>query len=308
VSVERLIGIKTPFHTRFYWARWRLTVIVSAVFIASAILTFYHHIAYNCFYYYLCNGTQVFAVCFSVASDQWQYNHTNTNADWFRSYVRISTVANTLLVIVMPIIAVAVLNVSLIYELRRRVRNTAVDGCTGSFRRISDATARHRQQRKVTVTVCAIVTCFTLTQGPSAITFLWELATQSDGTSEQFYTVVSITNSLVIMGKVLNFVLFCSSSAHFRRRLAQLVGKRSTVIMSKLHLNNSHSRMTAGSVALFPRRSSTAEFHVRRESSVPDRRISFASQCGLLPSSVTQLPTKSNDRYAPNPTQQTSLM
>uniref|UniRef100_A0A914VMH2 G-protein coupled receptors family 1 profile domain-containing protein n=2 Tax=Plectus sambesii TaxID=2011161 RepID=A0A914VMH2_9BILA len=277
VSVERLIGIKTPLHTRFYWARWRMTVIVSAVFIASAMLTFYHHIAYNCFYYYLCNGTQLFAVCFSVTADQWQYNHTNTNAYWFRSYVRISTVANTLLIIVMPIIAVALLNLSLIYELRRRAHNTtSVDGCAGSFRRISDATSRNKQQRKVTVTVCAIVTCFTITQGPSAITFLWELATQSEGTTEDFFTVVSITNALVITGKVLNFVLFCSSSVHFRRRVAQMFGKRSTVIISKLHLNNnSHShtntRQTVAGSGV-PRLSLTADFQAssRRGSYNPD--------------------------------------
>lgn len=284
-----------------------MTVIVSAVFIASAILTFYHHIAYNCFYYHLCNGTQLFAVCFAVTADQWQYNHTNTNAYWFRSYVRVSTVANALLVIVMPIIAVAVLNLSLICELRRRVDTTGVQGCPGSFRRISDANSRHKQQRKVTVTVCAIISCFTLTQGPSAITFLWELVTQSDGPTEEFFTVVSITNSLVITGKVLNFVLFCSSSAHFRRRLAQMFGKRSTVIISKLHLNSGHTntRFTATASGV-PRLSVTADMgpNSRRGSVNPDRRISFASQCGLA--SPAHFP--SNDRNALAPPQLTSQM
>lgn len=293
-----------------------MTTIVAAVFIASGLLTFYHHVAYNCFYYYLCNNTQLFAVCFSVTADQWQYNHTNTNAKWFRSYVRISTVANTLLIIVMPIIAVAVLNLSLIYELRRRGHhNTTVDGyAPSSFRRISDATSRHKQQRKVTVTVCAIVTCFTLTQGPSAITFLWELATQTDGATEQFFTVVSITNALVVTGKVLNFVLFCSSSAHFRRRLAQMIGKRSTVIISKLHLNsnNSHgnTRLTAAGNSAIPRLSLTADVPIssRKGSLNPDRRISFASQCSVSPSAActSPAPIPSSNRNSLTITQFTS--
>lgn len=67
----------------------------------------------------------------------------------------------------------------------------------------------------MTVTVVAIVTCFTLTQLPSAMLFLYEKFI-SDAKTEAFATVSCITNFLVLTGKMLNVVLFCLTSVTFR--------------------------------------------------------------------------------------------
>lgn len=92
------------------------------------------------------------------------------------------------------------------------------------------------QEKKMTHTVLAIVSCFTLTQGPSAIVFIsqkmfppnqWVL--RSSGPSQKTrnlnsrYTIyVSVVaNQLVLTGKMLNVVLFCLTSETFRRRLWQ---------------------------------------------------------------------------------------
>ncbi|KIH45775.1 hypothetical protein ANCDUO_24179, partial [Ancylostoma duodenale] len=56
--------------------------------------------------------------------------------------------------------------------------------------------SQSRTEHKVTTTVCAIVTCFTITQQ-------------------------SVITTMVVLGKALNFVLFCLSSANFRARLLQ---------------------------------------------------------------------------------------
>uniref|UniRef100_A0A914RGA0 G-protein coupled receptors family 1 profile domain-containing protein n=1 Tax=Parascaris equorum TaxID=6256 RepID=A0A914RGA0_PAREQ len=73
----------------------------------------------------------------------------------------------------------------------------------------------HEQERKMTITVVAIVSCFTVTQMPSALLFLYEKLV-SDAKTETFATVSSITNFLVLTGKMLNVFLFCLTSASFR--------------------------------------------------------------------------------------------
>jgi hypothetical protein len=55
---------------------------------------------------------------------------------------------------------------------------------------------------------------------------MWELANSKARKSVTFHNFFSIANSLVYTGKALNFVLFCLSSVHFRRKLVMLREKR----------------------------------------------------------------------------------
>uniref|UniRef100_A0A914X4H6 G-protein coupled receptors family 1 profile domain-containing protein n=1 Tax=Plectus sambesii TaxID=2011161 RepID=A0A914X4H6_9BILA len=235
VSIERLMGIRSPMHTRFYWKRHLMMGFLVCLFGASGALTFHHHLAYDCSLYETCNGTQQAVRCHVVASE-WIMNRTNPYSPLRQQYIKVSTVVNALLVVIVPIAAVTALNITLIRVLKRH------DLTRAAFGKINDGSLRHRQERKasrnnshkhkkhtspVTVTVCAIVTCFTLTQGPSAIAFIWELTAQKDQTSgHHFNAMISVANNLVITGKVLNFIFFCLSSAHFRRRLHQLIAHR----------------------------------------------------------------------------------
>jgi hypothetical protein len=76
------------------------------------------------------------------------------------------------------------------------------------------------------VSVAAIVSAFTLTQGPSALVLLARLALEDDHWPG-WAVLGSLTGFLVVLGKSLNCVLLCLSSASFRRRLAlALQGKR----------------------------------------------------------------------------------
>uniref|UniRef100_A0A0M3J1W4 G_PROTEIN_RECEP_F1_2 domain-containing protein n=1 Tax=Anisakis simplex TaxID=6269 RepID=A0A0M3J1W4_ANISI len=75
----------------------------------------------------------------------------------------------------------------------------------------------HEQERKMTITVVAIISCFTITQMPSALLFLYEKLI-NDAKTQAFATVSSITNFLVLTGKMLNVVLFCLTSISFRYR------------------------------------------------------------------------------------------
>ncbi|KAK6050293.1 hypothetical protein COOONC_12202, partial [Cooperia oncophora] len=83
----------------------------------------------------------------------------------------------------------------------------------------NNPSARHDQERKMTHTVLAIVTCFSLTQGPSALVFIYQLLYPSASTILR--TVSIVANQLVLTGKMLNVVLFCMTSSTFRRKLLQ---------------------------------------------------------------------------------------
>uniref|UniRef100_A0A183CZE0 G_PROTEIN_RECEP_F1_2 domain-containing protein n=1 Tax=Gongylonema pulchrum TaxID=637853 RepID=A0A183CZE0_9BILA len=75
----------------------------------------------------------------------------------------------------------------------------------------------HEQERRMTITVVTIVSCFTITQLPSAMVFLYEKLI-SDAKTETFATLSCISNFLVLTGKMLNVVLFCLTSVTFRRK------------------------------------------------------------------------------------------
>jgi hypothetical protein len=132
------------------------------------------------------------------------------------------------------------------------------------------------------MTVCAIVTSFTLTQGPSAIVAMMLTAvdnktgsTPTNGTTTAggWYHVMTATSCLVVLGKTLNFILFCLSSVNFRNRLKMLIRKRLrkklnrfhniptislTTAVTTNHCNSSKSSGRSSMVSLKPRTGSTA--------------------------------------------------
>ncbi|RCN51175.1 hypothetical protein ANCCAN_02744 [Ancylostoma caninum] len=70
----------------------------------------------------------------------------------------------------------------------------------------------------MTHTVLAIVTCFSFTQGPSAIVFMYQILY---GSTPALQIASVFANQLVLTGKMLNVVLFCMTSSTFRRKLLQ---------------------------------------------------------------------------------------
>lgn len=163
VCLERLLVIRSPLHSRFYWQRKRMTLFVIALFAIAFVVTFHHHLAYHCAFHHFCNSTQFIAVCSPLIANHWQLNMTNNYSTLLKSYIRIGTVINSLFVVLLPIIAVISINISLIYQLQMRINEWQIGA--DAFRRSSTPAGSSNNERKVTITVCAIVTCFTLTQG-----------------------------------------------------------------------------------------------------------------------------------------------
>ncbi|CAI4227103.1 unnamed protein product [Auanema sp. JU1783] len=203
-----------------------MVLVLSSIFFATGLLTVYHHFEYDCEIMTFCNGTQLYDFCY-YAGDQ--HPRTYKKIDIIfpspvkKFYMRVSTIFNAVLVVFIPILVVILLNILMIRELRNSDSSLAeweaVRG--GPINR-----NQHRQRQKVTVTVIAIGLCFSLTQGPSAVMVIWELLEGYGHLGVTFYSVFSITNSLVVTGKTINFILFCLSSEYFRRKCFVMMLKK----------------------------------------------------------------------------------
>ncbi|VIO87620.1 Uncharacterized protein BM_BM4793 [Brugia malayi] len=216
VSAERLLIIKFPFRSLKQYHAVESFIIVTIVFAFTLILTGYHHFSYRCAVLWVCNMTQVYVKCLPVT---WNWTEFGLvpyyqPSNQFIFYINISVIANAFIGVIIPVFIVAFLNVYLIRLLQIRTQKAkneeaSLGPASGNF---------CEQERKMTITIAAIVSCFTITQLPSAILFLYEKII-SDAKTETFAKISCITNSLVLTGKMLNVVLFCLTSATFRRKL-----------------------------------------------------------------------------------------
>uniref|UniRef100_A0AC35U7U8 G_PROTEIN_RECEP_F1_2 domain-containing protein n=1 Tax=Rhabditophanes sp. KR3021 TaxID=114890 RepID=A0AC35U7U8_9BILA len=229
ITAERYLVVKCPLRPRIYWWNRRRLFLLCAIFICTFLITSYHHFEFDCQIVYFCNATQMKSFCYSAGSDEEYRNwdgKQNTTRDVSmlrRYYVRWSTVCNGLLMVLGPIIAVVILTFLLLKSLDKEEEyfSQPSESCC---HRLSNA--HIRQKRKITITVIAIASFFALTQGPSAVMSVWELFFNYPEQRVLIYTIMSITNELVIIGKTINFVLFCFSSAHFRRKCFAVIFKK----------------------------------------------------------------------------------
>ncbi|GMR44932.1 hypothetical protein PMAYCL1PPCAC_15127, partial [Pristionchus mayeri] len=223
VSIERLLVVRNPLRSKHYWGGSRRALVVGAIFIATGALTFYHHFEFDCEIIKLCNGTQTQAMCFPASEPhpiRYGSREMTEPLPSTKLYMHASTVFNAVLVVFLPILFVCVLNIGLLQTLRTRAAELGVGSEQITAERMKRTTTR------VTVTVIAIALCFSLTQGPSAVMVLVEMAIGFKEGSHPLYTVMSLTNCLVVMGKTINFLLFCLSSAHFRSKCLSVIFRK----------------------------------------------------------------------------------
>lgn len=151
--------------------------------------------------------------------------------------------------------ALVALNTALVHALKQRGKEPLLASPNGS-RRASDGAIQRKQERKVAVTVSAIVCCFTLTQGPSAVMMVWNLANNfASIKNPTLYDLNSAANFLVTVGKSSNFFLFCLSSSNFRLRLIQLLKRRAEVFSYKSSYFPNRASDTTTTLITSPRRS-----------------------------------------------------
>lgn len=70
---------------------------------------------------------------------------------------------------------------------------------------------------------------------------VWELLIGYSSNNPTLFVFMSIANGLVITGKTINFVLFCLSSTHFRRKCAMIFFRKFPQVLILVYkLNNSN--------------------------------------------------------------------
>ncbi|MCP9256891.1 G protein-coupled receptor [Dirofilaria immitis] len=79
-----------------------------------------------------------------------------------------------------------------------------------------------KMEHRVTLMVALIVTTFIILNGPSAVIHLVNLAYKK----KLNYNFTLLGNTLVIIDKACNFILFCLTSRHFRARLFELTQRK----------------------------------------------------------------------------------
>ncbi|KAI6187640.1 putative G-protein coupled receptor F59B2.13 [Aphelenchoides besseyi] len=260
ICTERLLGIRSLLQENSQCSRCTTAHLIAMIVFVAGLLTFYKHFSHFCIIKKeLCENTQVICKCFDIIQEEWPGNRTNMTPMAIKSFVRWMTVANAVFVIFIPIVIMIVLNVALLIVVRKQsflvykrlsleqhfcadkresVGNarTAIEQLNKcEFRKNVDQNSQFHVEHRVTVTVAAIVTCFTLTQGPSAIilwlSFLYGHKYPYISSNLQYYNVSSSTGFLVIIGKTLNFVLFCLSSTAFRSRLLTILDRKIGVLL-----------------------------------------------------------------------------
>uniref|UniRef100_A0A915PUJ4 G-protein coupled receptors family 1 profile domain-containing protein n=1 Tax=Setaria digitata TaxID=48799 RepID=A0A915PUJ4_9BILA len=169
-----------------------------------------------------CNDTQIYAFHIPVGAAVWPGNQTNPNPNWLKQLISWNTRIHELFVVFIPTIIIIVANVMLILTLKARKKNAFLSLNQITLLKRSSNAIRMKAEQNVTYTVCAIVTCFTLTQAPSGIVSA-KLGFLEFKSPKWQRNVMVITNCMVIIGKSLNFLLFCLSSATFRHHFNVLI-------------------------------------------------------------------------------------
>ncbi|KAI6222349.1 putative G-protein coupled receptor F59B2.13 [Aphelenchoides fujianensis] len=253
VCTERLLGIRSLLRENSQCSRCTTAHLITIIVFFSGLLTFYTHFSHHCIIKRdLCNHTQVISKCFDVVQDTWAGNRTNFTPMALRTYVRWSSIANAVLIFI-PCAIVLVLNVALLVVVRKQSflvykrlsleqhhcadkRESAgnaeaavhqFNGCR-EFRKNVDQNTQGHVEHRVTITVAAIVTCFTIFQIPSAVvlslSFIYGHSPPFVSSNPLWYNLTTSAGMLVIIGKTLNFLLFCLSSSAFRSRLFRKLG------------------------------------------------------------------------------------
>uniref|UniRef100_A0A914H7J9 G-protein coupled receptors family 1 profile domain-containing protein n=1 Tax=Globodera rostochiensis TaxID=31243 RepID=A0A914H7J9_GLORO len=216
VTIERFLVIRAPLRSRRYWTSVQRFIFFLAIYGGTFLLTTYHYFEYDCQLAYFCNGTQLYVFCYSGGTQTHPGSPWNSIAiepsSFRRFLIQMSTICNAIFTVFVPILGVALMNILLLRQLRindQLVRtsseNSAIQGLLST---------QLKNRRRITISVLAISSCFAISHGPSA------------ANNRAIFAAMSIANALVVTGKMLNFPLYCLSSAHFRTKFATIFGQK----------------------------------------------------------------------------------
>uniref|UniRef100_A0A0K0F608 G_PROTEIN_RECEP_F1_2 domain-containing protein n=1 Tax=Strongyloides venezuelensis TaxID=75913 RepID=A0A0K0F608_STRVS len=206
VSLERVTAISFPLKSRHIWNSKILIIIVCSVIMASFILTLHWHITHTVEKIIINVTTINETTGLEEISSTKTLQQLAPREGMLKFSIWSSTLEMIFLVIV-PVTIVLTLNILLVHALRKQ------------------RTCDVKSQKRATKIVLIIATTFTLCNVPSAALQIWKLLSPSVEASLLFFNLATLSNSLVITGKISNFYLFCSWSEHYRKKFCKIVEK-----------------------------------------------------------------------------------
>uniref|UniRef100_A0A8R1XU53 G_PROTEIN_RECEP_F1_2 domain-containing protein n=1 Tax=Onchocerca volvulus TaxID=6282 RepID=A0A8R1XU53_ONCVO len=223
VCADRLIGIRRPLYTKTDWNKYRTLLLITVIVTITGIVNFYQHFQYKCFMRDYCHRTQIYSRCIMINNDgRWFRNRTNPYSETYRNLIDISVTINAVTTIILPIFLLSFLNFLLLFILRNRRNLLLVSTNQRSLSKRKRSMRYLKMEHRVTLMVALIVTTFIILNGPSAVIHLVNLAHEK----KLNYNFTLLGNTLVIIDKACNFILFCLTSQHFRARLFELTQRR----------------------------------------------------------------------------------
>ncbi|CAI4231942.1 unnamed protein product [Auanema sp. JU1783] len=220
ISIERYLSIRDPIriHRRRNY-KWRVHLMIIGIIIGSVALNWYHLFEYQYSYTRICENKYLFGLIHPLEALQRHYPDV---PGWLLRPISISKMAHMILAVFLPISLIAILNVRIIYMLKksRRLIDASQEHnfSRAVYRSTSTEDARQRRDRKISITVATIVSCYIITHAPSVTPFIIEILKIDGPAWMKFYGNTVLTYWL-LCGKVMNFVLFCLTSRSFRSRL-----------------------------------------------------------------------------------------
>ncbi|KAI6187951.1 hypothetical protein M3Y98_00301100 [Aphelenchoides besseyi] len=230
VSFERMTAVLFPLKARLFWNYRTLRICIGCILIASIIISMH---------FYITHGLKVF-----VYSEPFRNSTVNTTVErrtlknivrpGMESLWQIMTIIDTVVIVFLPIILVIITNMAMICSLQKQKLPLALKNAAhrSSSETQTDtlhhntsvyySSSQSRNQRQATFIVFLIALTFTICNVPSALTHIFEII-WAKNVSEEFITVVTLTNSLVVTSKTMNLFLFCMWSAHFRKNLCRII-------------------------------------------------------------------------------------
>ncbi|KAK0411024.1 hypothetical protein QR680_005437 [Steinernema hermaphroditum] len=199
VTIERVTVIRRPFQSSNRLLSVNFFVTIAVIFIFTFGITF----------------VQPFLVKTVIVNNRYvrQNNNPSLATAW--------TVFHALGVVVLPFIISLILNFLLVIALRQQTFLAGLILTEGDKRKSQQPliSSRNRTEKKVTRMVVLILSTFLVLNGPGALVQVlraFDIKFKSDVNNQLLYVAM---NCFAVTGKVLNFILFCLSSSHFRNRL-----------------------------------------------------------------------------------------
>ncbi|TKR60222.1 hypothetical protein L596_027504 [Steinernema carpocapsae] len=199
VTIERVTVIRRPFQSSNRLLSVNFFVTIAVIFIFTFVITFFQPISLKTV----------------VVNNRYVRQHNNP------SLATAWTVFHALAVVVLPFIISLILNFLLVIALRQQTFLAGLILSEGDQLKSQQPliSSRNRTEKKVTTIVVVILTSFLICNAPGAVVQvlrMFEIRFKTELNNQLLHAGM---NCLAVTGKVLNFILFCLSSSHFRKNL-----------------------------------------------------------------------------------------